>query len=553
MKIRFIGPPNILAHDMMTHMLGRHNIGADEYEFASSTCVPGMLNVLVGESALFEHTNVHGIDDYRGSIIPSTNGAKCVPIKYPSDAFYNGVQYAILDLDFTRIVEEASNESLPELPFKFVTGDEVTETYISLFEQAQFLAVDIESVKKTGEIICVGFARGPWEAISIFNRYPHERQWIQRLLNASARKIFHFGSFDSTMLILDGYEINAYTDDTIIQAHVLAPELPRDLGFLSSIYTKIPYFKSEGKTNIPGDAKAWSAKRDKAGLLTYNCKDCCATYQIFFEQKTQIEENDNHAHIYAYEMEMIPVAREIGMNGMLLDIDRNAVILEHLETLKNRLQLGLDTLCGTKINVASPKQMQIALYQGLGLPEKFKQASKKKKQEGIDSVLTADNDALVGLLSSVKTQLQSLKTEKAREPWKIRYLFITLAIQMRGVDKLLGSYINLRTHNGRIKSLYKVNGTETGRWSCSQFIDGSGINAQCRFLARDGQWAIGKGQACNWCAYISRNRSKSKSRSTNQWNISQWKDPHRRKELWWGPNCRESSDWNHRAINRTRI
>ena len=481
MMIRFIGPSKALQHEMLGHMAGRHGLAEGfDYEFGDiengtrSDC----LNVLVGEEALARCCNVHGIDDYRGSIVSSTTGAKCIPIKYPSDAYYNGVQYAILDFDFARIVEEARDLSFPNTPFEFTTGSDVSELDIVLMEQAEYLACDIESVKATSEIICVGFASGPWKAISIFNNTPQGREWIQRLLRCNARKIFHFGSFDTTMLELDGYDCTQYTDDTIIQAHVLAPELPRDLGFLSSIYTKIPYFKSEGRTNIPGDAKAWSAKRDKTSLLVYNCKDCCATYQIYQAQKVLIEENPNHLHIYNYEMEMVPVAREIGMNGMLLDFDRNRLIKEHLETKKLKLTSAMSIICGGPINTASPKQMQAALYEGLGLPAKYKPASKKKKEEGIHSTLTTDNDALVSLVSAVKTQLNTLKTEKAKEPWKLRYHFITIAIQLRGLDKLIGSYIDITTHAGRIKSLYKVNGTETGRWSCAQFIDGSGLNAQ---------------------------------------------------------------------------
>lgn len=475
--INFIGPPNALAHDMMKHMLDRH--GILQYTF-NAPSVPSELQVLVGEQALADHCNVHEINDYRGSIMPTVSGCKCVAIKYPSDAYYNGVQYAILDMDFSRIVDEAKKPmKFPELPWDFITGDSVTEAIVSIFEQAEFLAVDIESVKATQQIICVGFAMSPWKAISIYLRYDHERMWIARLLRCNAKKIFHFGSFDTTMLELSALPTENYTDDTIIQAHVLAPELPRDLGFLSSIYTRIPYFKSEGRTNIPGDAKAWSAKRDKESLLTYNCKDCCATFQIWQAQRQLIEEDPDHSHIYAYEMEMIPVAREIGMNGMLLDAERNYTLKEALRTKQQRYQEALTTICnGVEININSPKQVQLALYEGLGLPKKYKPASKKQQEEGIDRTLTSDNDALISLISTIKTELGKLKTEKARRPWEIRYHFVTITLLMRGVNKLLSSYIEITTHNGRVKSLYKVPGTETGRWSCSKFIDDTGLNAQ---------------------------------------------------------------------------
>lgn len=474
--INFIGPDWALKHDMMKHMIDRHGLIAHTFNAPESLM---NLQVLVGEEALSKYCNVHGIDSYRGSIMPSVNRSKCVAIKYPSDAYYNGVQYAVLDMDFERIKEEAKNPTeFPELPWDFITGDSVTEADVELMAASPLLAVDIESVKATQQIICVGFASGPWKAISIYLRYDHERRWIQRLLNCNARKVFHLGSFDSTMLILDGFTISNYTDDTIIQAHIIAPELPRDLGFLSSIYTKIPYFKSEGRTNIPGDAKAWSAKRNKEDLLTYNCKDCCATYQNHTEQIKLIQENPNHSHIYSYEMEMIPVAREIGMAGMLRDEERHHVLKVALEEHKAKLQTALDTICGVSINTNSPTQVKAALYEGLGLPKKYKQASKKQKEKGIDQTLTSDSKALISLISTIKTELEKLKTDKARTPWKLRYHFVTITLIMRGVDKLLSSYINVTLHNGRVKCFYKVAGTETGRWSCAKFLDDSGLNAQ---------------------------------------------------------------------------
>jgi DNA polymerase len=423
--------------------------------------------VALGNAPLGYLTFKNGINAWRGSILES-NGQKIIPTLHPAYILYDPTGYPILLNDFMRIREQSRSPELPQLHWHFVYGKDVTQAHVESYASSVYLSVDIESVKGTGDIICVGFGRDRNNAISITTDTIHGRQWIRRLLESDAIKIFHFGSFDSTMLEMNGYEINNYAEDTIIQAHLLNPELPRDLGFLASVYTYIPCYKTEGRSNIPSDTKVWVAKRNKEELLIYNCKDICATFWIWEEQKKEIEADQDLSRLYKYEMDLVHVVRKMGSCGLFRDEVRWGEIKTSLETKQVLLQSQVDLICDTHVNINSPKQVALVLYKKLELPVKMN-----------DGKITSDADALVSLINTCKSKIEEYKTSAKRNEWRLKLGFVELTNRLRGINKLLSSYINTPISNdGRCKSLYKVNGTETGRLACNKFVDGTGVNGQ---------------------------------------------------------------------------
>lgn len=428
------------------------------------------LIVALGAHALYFLTKKHGIAAHRGSVLASDySGIKCIPSYHPAYVLRDSQAFPIFQADFNRIAREYQTPVISAIKWDFTYGkDSTLPALVDSYESAEYLAVDIESVKESTTIICVGFARSGTEAISIPLETGSDKEQIQRLLLSKAKKIFHFGTFDVTMLRLNGFTVENYTDDTIIAAHVLEPELPRDLGYVASIYTDIPAYKEEGRSNIPADTKGWSLKRNKEDLYIYNCKDVCATYLALFAELKDLRELGLE-EFYRYEMEVVGMTIEMGLNGMLRDSIRHRLIQEALLKKQALLQQMLNVICGTNININSPKQMATVLYSGLKLPT-------RKNQEG---KVTADNDALVSLISHIKTHLSHLKTTGAITEWKMKLAFVEISIKMRGVSKMLSSYFNIEiSEDNRVRSTYKVAGTESGRLSASKFVDGTGLNSQ---------------------------------------------------------------------------
>lgn len=442
--------------------------GLSELTKLLTTHRPNLI-VTAGNDALNILCAKEGIAAYRGSILKSSFGHKCIPIYHPSYILRDAGSFPIFAHDIELISNEMQHDIITEWKWDFHYGDDIELPFlVDEFEQAEYLSVDIESVKESSNIICVGFAISGTRAISIPLIDGTTRNWIQRLLSSNAKKIFHFGTFDVSMLRINGFTVINYTDDTIIAAHILEPELPRDLGFITSIYTKIPYYKTEGKKNIPSDTKGWSVKRNKEDLYIYNCKDVVATYQCYFAMCVDLitEKLDD---LYRYEMEVVGFTIEMGLNGLLRDNERHDTLKVALEIKQTKFQTMLNMICGTVVNINSPKQMTTVLFKGLGLPE-------RRNQEGN---LTADNDALVSLISHIKTRLNELKTEEKKNEWKLKLAFVEISIKLRGITKMLNSYFNIPISlDGRVRSTYKAAGTESGRLSASKFVDGTGLNSQ---------------------------------------------------------------------------
>ena len=459
--------------------------------------------VALGAYPLSYLTGKKGIKKWRGSILSfiGDENIKVIPTFHPSAVLRDRGLYPTFDLDIKRIISDAQ---FPEkrLPVRqFITDPRGLdlEEWTERLCNAEYLACDIETVKKSRHILCVGFSPAPEIGVCIVPSHGEGRRAIERILSSDAAKIFQFGTYDWMQLTDNSFTIRdpkaeqferPYYWDTLIAQHTQVSELPRSLEYLTSIYTREPYYKTEGRGTIPDDAKGWSMKVEKQSLYVYNCRDVCTTMEIFLQQKKEILEKDNNkefrrpnmVRIFDYEMSMLEVAHHISQAGLPIDKDRRALIEKILATKWAKKQFVLDRMTGFKTNVRSPMLKNI-LYDTdkLGLP------TRRNRKGGI----TTDEDAIVSLISYCKDRLDSVVKAQTKMDWQIKLAVCQTILEIRGIRQVLSNYILERMrdgtyragNDGRIRSTYKVGGTETGRWSASKYVDGTGFNAQT--LPRD--------------------------------------------------------------------
>lgn len=416
---------------------------------------------------------------WRGSIIESRfrreDGTiiKCIPTYHPARVIREQTLIPTFDLDIKRILNDSKFPDFQYTPREYVinpTGIALESAAERLLLGAHSLAVDIESSKKDSRIICVGFANSGNYAVTIFPDNAHSITIINKLLSSDLPKIFHFGFYDYCMLRHYGYTVNNYAFDTYIAQHTLNAGQPNFLYHLTSIYTREPYYKSEGRAELPNDTKVWAEKSDKIAVGTYNCKDCCVTFEIAEEQRKELgdEELDK---IFEQEMSFIPWMTHMSEAGMLVDMERRELFQKALLVRWKIMNDALDFLCRTPVNVQSPKLKDI-LYKDLGLPER------KHRDKNGKWVVTTDEDALVATVAWVRGKMNEVKTEAAKKRWEKLLIIVQTIIQIRGIRKMLSSYINPRVSiDNRLRSLFKI-GPETGRLAANKFVDKTGLNAQ---------------------------------------------------------------------------
>jgi DNA polymerase I-like protein with 3'-5' exonuclease and polymerase domains len=282
--------------------------------------------------------------------------------------------------------------------------------------------------------------------------------------------VFHNGNcFDiPALLYIYNLSVVSYSHDTIIQANVLNPGFEKSLAFLTSIYTRQPYYKTEGRAELPSDDKSWGDKTDREALYLYNAKDCCVTLEIHEQQYKEIQD-ERLNRIYDFSMDSAHCAIDISNNGLLRNNERAVQIKEAISKKIVENYSKLWALSDAKPNARSPKDIPNLLYEKLNLPKKYNK----------DKNLTADEDSIIENINFCKSKFEEMKTKSGQMSWAIKLGILQLILMIRGDEKLLSSYIDIEISlDNRVRSIYKSHGTETGRWSAGKFIDGTGLNAQ---------------------------------------------------------------------------
>lgn len=418
--------------------------------------------VLMGNEALFAVTGHKGILNWRGSIL-SYEGVKIIPTIHPAMVMREPKFHPISEMDFSRISEESKTPKLPEVyKDNFLINPTYSECIRYLEEilpHKGALSFDIETIPNMEQIMCIGFAWSNQDAICIPIFYGQSSWWtveeelgiilsIRKLMgNPNIKWIAQNGQYDMTYL-LDKWEVRCNLwMDTMIGFHNIYPEMRKSLAFITSIYSKRPYYKEDG-----GKGK------DPAEEWVYNCKDCCVQYEVAFEIRREMEEFGTLGHYEMIPHALIPPLMQMQKRGILIDVERRDAIDKDLSEKLVGLQSRLTTAIGKDFNANSPKQVKELLYDDLGLPAIYGWGTSKGKRV---KILSSDEDAIIEL------------QKKTNNP------VLGIILEIRGVTKLLSTYVRAQLEsNNRICCSYKITGTTTGRLSSTESIYGRGTNLQ---------------------------------------------------------------------------
>lgn len=429
-----------------------------------------------GDLALNFLTGFDSIDKHRGSVY-NYKGMYVIPVTPLNVCRWDGAKARVLLRDLMK-AKRVLEKGFKEPDFNFIIDPDIyqLEGVLNVIRTSPLVAADIETKRDTNYIRCIQFAWSPTDAVCIYNDAtyiegstsigPTFRRVVGEILESSSiEKVFHNGMFDTILLESNGFVINNYQYDTMYAQHVLAPQFPIGLDFLTSIYTDINYYKDDGKGT--------SDKIDRRRLGIYGCKDVVATWQSREKQLEEFKEAPIKWKYFQYKMKQLPLAKHFSTTGMLVDGKRQQELRERVTAQRESdyaVFFAILKMFGVEFfTVSQSGKIKDFLYNTLELPPK----------KNADGNLTADEDAIVDLITTVTKKLQDLKTEKAKEPWSMKLAALKLILSIRGYDKLMGSYIDIKTStDGRARSWYKFWGTGTGRWSAAKWYDDTGLNGQ---------------------------------------------------------------------------
>ncbi len=235
-------------------------------------------NVVVplGEFALRAVTSLKSITKWRGSMIPTNWGMKCVPTLAPGHVLKEYIMRPVVIKDLQKVKSEAYHSVMKFAERTYIIRPSIEQIadYFQEIVKTGKCAVDIET-QWHKNISCIGFSHSKTSAICIpfvceSGQYwsDHNLREIRGYINDILKNpdIEKYGQnihYDLCYLKRDSFEINNVAFDTRVAQHCIAPELPADLAFLTSIHTDMPYYKDEGKN--------WRKVKDWNRYYTYNC------------------------------------------------------------------------------------------------------------------------------------------------------------------------------------------------------------------------------------------------------------------------------------------
>lgn len=427
----------------------------------------------LGSFTLKVLTGYDKIYNYRGSIlqdkerkrkvIATIHPCKLIKVGRDSEEFSEDdkllsyVWRQVLKHDIERAINESRSDrfDLPSRNLQIARSSVDVYRFIERNKGRDRVQTDIETFRSTLPS-CVGLAFDKYEGLSIpmfqslggvkLCSIPHsDLAHIWSMLDNLFKNISVAGQnfkFDQYKLEMLGFIFKGLKSDTMLKAHTINPEMPsKGLAFLASIYSKEPYYKSEGKEFLYG-------KHSIDKLYLYNAKDCTTTAEIDdeLEKELYVLSDKYHTNLvdfyYNYIIKLHPFYFELEKTGFRIDSGQRHYLIDKYEAWHYSLQLDLDIKIGRFVNFNSPKQVAELIYEQMNIKPLNKECG-------------TDEDTISKLLKD------KVKDDERRG-------ILTKSLEIKRVRKTLSTYLYANTdYDGRMRTQVRITGTETGRSSNS--------------------------------------------------------------------------------------
>lgn len=414
--------------------------------------------VAIGAVAMYALTRRDKITKRRGSIVEgSLNGrsVKVIPIIHPASALRNYEFTHFIRFDMRRVKEESEFPEirLPSRHLQVNPSFLESMAYLHSCESLSLLAFDIEVVNE--EISCISFAKNPYDVISIpfysegrdhFTVDQEITIWKEIALlleNPSIIKVGHNVTFDATFIFIKYGIRTTNMKDTMILSSICYPEFPKGLDFVTSICTKEPYYKDDGK-------KWFKLGGSVHEFWIYNAKDSavCIESLPVLEAEVQHQGNEGAAERQTAIVPSLVYMQARGIQADKVGMDKASA---EYEFRINELQEELNEICGYSINPSSSKQLQDYFY----------------TKKGIKPYISRST-------GNISVDAMALKRLAKRGLKEARII-----LEMRHLGKIRGTYFEMELDpDNRIRCSFNPVGTENGRLSSSKTIFGKGGNMQ---------------------------------------------------------------------------
>lgn len=420
-------------------------------------------NVIVPLSELSFNflTGLSGIRKFRGSVLPLKHGISLRPIRVlPTLGVHPYLNEDVKMKFITRAdFGKIQKQMFVQGPIEEIGNvwyaknvDSVRNYFARQYANAKFVVFDIETYADLPT--CISFCFDGLEScciplidytISLDERVLMFAE-VAKMLASDIPKVNQNIKFDWRKCERVGLVVKNVVGDTMLAAGCLYAEFPKNLGFLTSLYTDMPYFKDEGKEYDP-------SKYKREQLYIYNAKDSLAVHQIYPQQLEELDEKGCR-EVYNKLIQLMPIYKGMEETGLLVDqTERNKLLAKYWNIFDTQLY-KLKVLCGEPINPLSDKQVNRMIYDEL----KFKPVRGVKKTKS-------------GAWSTDEESLELLAWIGECPSWRDGNEIIKTTIACRKIHKVI-EYLESTLHpDGRLRCEYNLVGTKNGRTNAAETTD----------------------------------------------------------------------------------
>lgn len=338
------------------------------------------------------------------------------------------------------------------------------DALVETLKSADVLSFDVETTSQhvmQAALVGLGVAWQPGHAayIPIAHSAGTQLPWdeVRNALqpffaNPQLPKLAHNGSYDLTILLEHGMEVQGPIHDTMILAWVLDPA-SHMLGLKAQAGLELGWRMTEISALIGSGKKQVTIDQVPLETVAAYCgADVDATIQLFPLLAPRVRDAGMWEMYEMIERPLLPVISAMERAGILLDVDFLAEMSVRLTRQLSALARELFELVGHEFNLRSTQQMSNVLFGELAFPTK-----------GIGKTSG-------GQLSTAVGELEKLRLNKNLSEKQQRV--IALILEQRQLEKLRGTYVDnlpalVNPKTGRLHTSFNQAGAVTGRMSSS--------------------------------------------------------------------------------------
>lgn len=425
----------------------------------------------LGEFALRVLTGKEGIGKWRGSILPlerslqklvERHGIKVVCTEHPYEETKQEEIKFLIRLDVQKAVDLLYRPGFRHDYHKVRVArnfNDYLQFRTKYDDHPMWMTTDIET--RLGFITCASFSFDGEAGLTIPMTgasldpmdkarmcYALAKDLEDPLISKSNQNI----GYDKLIYQRFGYRVAPVRWDTMLAASVIAPEFQKDLGFLTSIYTDMPYYKDEGRDFDP-------SRHSYDQLYEYCARDSISAYQIMQKQREELEARGDIEFLTRFVMPLFDMYFEMQACGFPIDIAKRDELIAKYEALRELKYIETKAIVGGDINLNSSTQVG-----------KFMEANKfpvlRHRVESGFMVVNTDVESLRKMRSA-----SPLDYRKCEVPYESALRFLNLVLLIRRINKIL-EYLDVGIHPwGRVHTSVKIGGTSSGRTSNSKTPD----------------------------------------------------------------------------------